>query len=42
MLLAVGSSEKDADACNMYGWKYVEASNDNVGAKRNTGVDGAN
>ena len=38
VLLAVGSSEKDADACNMYGWHYVEASNDNVGKKRNAGV----
>ena len=26
VLLAVGSSDKDADACNMYGWQYVEAS----------------
>ena len=38
VLLAVGSSEKDADACNMYGWQYVEADNSNVGRKRNTGV----
>lgn len=39
VLLAVGSSEKDAKACEEHGWQYVEASNDNVGAKRNTGVD---
>lgn len=40
VLLAVGSSQEDADVCNMYGWQYVEASNENVGAKRNIGIQG--
>lgn len=38
VLLAVGSSDLDARACKEYGWQYVEASNENVGQKRNTGA----
>jgi len=40
-LVAVGSSKKDRDAAEAHGWDYVEAPNDNVGAKRNTGMQRA-
>lgn len=40
-LVAVGSSNEDKALCEANGWEYVEASNDNVGAKRNAGMEAA-
>lgn len=41
VLVAVGSSKEDEAACKVHGWQYVEAPNDNVGAKRNAGMQAA-
>ena len=41
VLVAVGSSKTDRTAAEAHGWDYVEASNGNVGAKRNTGMQRA-
>lgn len=38
VLVTVGSTKEDRAAAKKHGWQYAEASNDNVGAKRNAGM----